>query len=46
MMVCFDRLSKLLSGKCTMSLRDILEKAAKSYDLAEQYPLFLNTTRN
>lgn len=46
MMVCFDRLSKLLSGKYTMSLRDILEKAAKSYDLAEQYPLFLNTTRN
>ena len=39
-------INHLLSGKCTMSLSDILEKAAKSYDLAEQYPLFLNTTRN
>lgn len=39
-------INHLLSGKCTMTVRDILDKAAKSYDLAEQYPLFLNTTRN
>lgn len=39
-------INHLLSGKCTMTVRDILDKAAKSHDLAEQYPLFLNTTRN
>ncbi len=36
----------ILSGKCTMPVRDILDKSAKSYDFAEQYSLFLNTTRN
>ena len=36
----------ILSGKCTMPVRDILDKSAKSYDFAKQYSLFLNTTRN
>lgn len=39
-------INRLLSGKCTMSVRDILDMSAKSYDLAGQCALFLNTTRN
>ena len=39
-------INHILSGKCIMSVRDILDKASKSYDFTEQCLLFLNTTRN
>ena len=39
-------INNLLSGKCTMPVRDILDSVSKSYDFDKQYTLFLNTTRN
>ena len=33
-------INHLLSGKCSMPVRDILEKASKSYDFNEQQSLF------
>ena len=39
-------INNLLSGKCTMPVRDILDSVSKSYDFDKQYTLFLNATRN
>ena len=39
-------INHLLSGKCSMPVRDVLDKASKSYDFNEQHTLFWNAARN
>lgn len=39
-------INNLISGKCTMPVRDVLDKASKSYDFNEQHTLFWNAARN
>ena len=38
--------NRLLSGKHQISVRELLEKASKSYDFNDQLTLFLNISRN
>lgn len=39
-------INNIISGKCTMPVRDVLDKASKSYDFNEQHTLFWDAARN